>query len=165
MGKRAAVQGRPSALVRACAANTHQNPWSLKIQGKRWLWKWARKRGQLFWTYRGLFRKCLPRAKLLKKRAWFLQLIGDKAPLATRDSNAVARVLTRRCYPNSGNREHSCCLNSKLSLSLRFPLTTKPWILPDARHRGLTTIRALFTCSLNWELKREHGIYGTSSQA
>ncbi len=31
----------------------------------------------------------------------------------------------------------------------------KPWILP-----GLTTTRTLLICSLNWELRREHGIYG-----
>ncbi len=27
--------------------------------------------------------------------------------------------------------------------------------------QGLTTMRTLFTCSLNWELRSKHGVYGT----
>ncbi len=42
-----------------------------------------------------------------------------------------------------------------------FPSRTKPWVLSGPRHRGLATMRMLFTCSFNWELRREHGVYGT----
>ncbi len=34
--------------------------------------------------------------------------------------------------------------------------------LPGPRHKGLTTMRTIFTCSLNCELRREHGTYGTN---
>ncbi len=30
---------------------------------------------------------------------------------------------------------------------------------------GLTTMRTLLTCSLNWELRRKHGSYSTPSKA
>ncbi len=82
-----------------------------------------------------------PRAQSLKKSAWLLRLIGDKAPPATGDSSEAARTLNRRCYPHIGNGEHS------------LPSRTKPWMLPSPRHRGFTTMRTLFTCCLNWKLK------------
>ncbi len=31
--------------------------------------------------------------------------------------------------------------------------------------QGLTTMRTLFTCFLNWEYRRGHEVYGTRSQA
>ncbi len=42
---------------------------------------------------------------------------------------------------------------------------TKPWMLPGPRHRGLTTMLALFTRSYNWELRREQGAYGTHTNS
>ncbi len=38
-------------------------------------------------------------------------------------------------------------------------------MLPGPRHRGLTTIRTLLIWSLNWELRRVHGVYGTPGKA
>ncbi len=37
-------------------------------------------------------------------------------------------------------------------------------MLPDPRHRGLTTMRTLFTYFLNGELRREHEVQGTPRQ-
>ncbi len=37
----------------------------------------------------------------------------------------------------------------------------KPYMLLGPHHRGLTTTRTLFTCSLNWKLRREYMIYQT----
>ncbi len=41
----------------------------------------------------------------------------------------------------------------------------KPWMMPGPRHRGLTTMQALFTCSFNWDQRMEHGDHGTPIQA
>ncbi len=38
-------------------------------------------------------------------------------------------------------------------------------MLRGPRHRGLATMRTLFTCSLSWEYKREQRPYGTQSLA
>ncbi len=70
-----------------------------------------------------------PRAQLLKKSAWLLHHIGDKATPAARDSSEGARALIRRY--------HSDTRNGSLSW----------W--------------TLFSCSLNWELRKEHGVKGT----
>ncbi len=39
-------------------------------------------------------------------------------------------------------------------------------VLPAAnpRYRGLTAMRTSFTCSLKWELRKGHGVYGTPGQ-
>ncbi len=55
------------------------------------------------------------RAQLLKESAWLLHLIGDKAPLATRDSSGLLC-----CYPHTGHGGLNCCLSSSLSLSVGF---------------------------------------------
>ncbi len=41
----------------------------------------------------------------------------------------------------------------------------KPWMLPGPRHRRLTTMRTLYTCSLNREKRREQEPYGTPGGA
>ncbi len=50
-----------------------------------------------------------PKAQLLKKNAWLLYQIGDKAPPAARDSIEVAG-----CYYHNGNGGLSWCLSSSL---------------------------------------------------
>ncbi len=55
-------------------------------------------------------------AQLLKKSAWLLHLIGDKASLA-------ARALSRRCYPHTGSGGHRWCLGSSLSLFVRLSIS------------------------------------------
>ncbi len=47
---------------------------------------------------------------------------GDTAPPVARDSSEVARALSQRCYPNTGNDWHSWCLSSSLSLSVGFSI-------------------------------------------
>ncbi len=42
-----------------------------------------------------------------------------------------------------------------------FPSRTKPWMFPGPSHRRLTTMWPVFTCSLNWELRRELVVDGT----
>ncbi len=64
----------------------------------------------------------VPRAQLLKKSAWLLHLIGDKAPPTALDSSEVARTVNRRCYPHIGNDGHNWCLSSSLSLSIGFSI-------------------------------------------
>ncbi len=49
---------------------------------------------------------------LLKKSAWLLHEIGDKAPPVARDSSDVARALNQRCYPHTGDGGHSWGLSS-----------------------------------------------------
>ncbi len=69
-------------------------------------------------------------------------------------------ILTPEVADPIGDRTvaHPCCFD--------FPSRTKPWMLPGPRHRGLTTMRALFiTCSLNWDLRKEHGVCGTLGKA
>ncbi len=63
-----------------------------------------------------------PRVQLLKKSAWYLHLIGDKAPPAARDSSEVARALNRRWYPHVWNCGLWWCLNKKLSLKVQFSM-------------------------------------------
>ncbi len=63
-----------------------------------------------------------PRAQLLKKSAWLLHLIGDKAPPVACDSSEVARTSNRRCCPHTGNGGHSWYLSSSLPLSVGFSI-------------------------------------------
>ncbi len=60
------------------------------------------------------------RAQLLKKSAWLLHLIGNKAPPAARDSNEVAGTLNQRCYPYTEKGRYSWCESSSLSLSIEL---------------------------------------------
>ncbi len=60
------------------------------------------------------------RAQLPKKNAWLLHLIGDKAPLATRDCSGLLC-----CYPHTGHGGLNCCLSSSLSLSVGFSIQDK----------------------------------------
>ncbi len=93
-----------------------------------------------------------------KKSAWLLHLIGDKVPPAIRDTVEVPRAINRRCYWYTENGQPSWCLSSYQSWSLGFSM-------PGPRHRGLTTMPTLFTCSLNSELTREYGAYGIWGKA
>ncbi len=68
-----------------------------------------------------LFRHA-PRAQFLMESAWLLYYIGDKAPPASRDSSEVEGVLTRRCYPHTGNGGRRWCLSSSLSLLVGFSI-------------------------------------------
>ncbi len=74
-----------------------------------------------------------------------------KAPLAARYSSEVERALNQRCYPHTGNDGHSWCLNSGLSLSVRFSIQDETMDVARSAPQGLTTMRILFTCSLKWE--------------
>ncbi len=47
-------------------------------------------------------------------------VIIDKAPPAARGSSEFARALNWRCYPHTGNGEHSWCLSCSPSLSVEF---------------------------------------------
>ncbi len=61
-------------------------------------------------------------AQLLKNSTWLLHIIGDEAATAAHDSSEVARTLNGRCYPHTGNGEHSWCLSSSLPLSVGFSI-------------------------------------------
>ncbi len=79
--------------------------------------------GRVSWRVWKLFLSSSPRAQLLNTRsAWLLNLIGEKVPLAARDSSEVARALNLRCYPHTGNGGHRWCLSSSLSLSVGFSI-------------------------------------------
>ncbi len=57
---------------------------------------------------------------MLKRSAWLLHQIGDKAPPAAHDSSEVARALNRLCYLRTGNGGHCSCLISSLSTTEGF---------------------------------------------
>ncbi len=61
-----------------------------------------------------------PRALFLKKSAGLLHLIGDKSPLATRESNVIKRTLNQLCYPHTGNGGLNWFLCRSLSASIGF---------------------------------------------
>ncbi len=86
----------------------------------------------------------------------YFTLVGDKASPAARNSSEVARALNWRCYPHTGNGGLIWFLSSSLSLSVDVA-----WSTPQ----GLTTMRTLFICSLNWELTKEHGVDGAPGKA
>ncbi len=46
------------------------------------------------------------------------------------------------------------CLSRNLSLSVGVSTQDGAGMLPGPRDRGLTTTRTLFTCTLNWKLRR-----------
>ncbi len=73
---------------------------------------------------------------MLKKSAWDY------------DISEVARALSRRSYSHT---------ETVGSLTGRWDF---PWTLRSSRHGGLTALWALFTCSLDLEYRREHGVYG-----
>ncbi len=83
------------------------------------------------------FRCCLsfvPRAQLLKKSAWLLHQIGDKAPPTALDRSEIARTLNCHCYPHPENSEHRWCLSSSLSFIGR--------IFYPGRNHGCCPVRA-----------------------
>ncbi len=59
--------------------------------------------------------------------------MGDKAQPAARDCCEVTRILTRRCYPHTGNGGHSWCLSSSLSLSVGEAMDVA-WSAPQGTH-------------------------------
>ncbi len=59
---------------------------------------------------------------MLKKSAWLLHLIGDKAPPAARDRSEVARAKNQRCHPHTRSDGHGWCLSSSLSLLVGFSI-------------------------------------------
>ncbi len=71
---------------------------------------------------------------MLKNSTWLLHLIGDKAPPAARNSSEVVRTLKQRCYPHTGNDEHSWCLSSNLSLSVVFSIQDVALSAPQGDH-------------------------------
>ncbi len=99
--RRTRTGGRPGASLRTASLRLHMIS---KLLGEHFLCAHIRPKTPK-----------APRAKLPKKSAEQLHLIGDKAPLVTRDSSEAARTLSERCYPHT---EHSWCLGSNQSLSV-----------------------------------------------
>ncbi len=65
----------------------------------------------------------MPKAQLLKKSAWLLHLVGDKAPPATSDSSEVASAVNR----------HSLRVAFKFGQRVHFELRRKMLKPPIAR--------------------------------
>ncbi len=83
----------------------------------------------------------------------YFTLIGDNAPPAARDSSEVARAFGRRCYPHTGNGEHSWCLSSSLSLSVGFSIQDKPMDVARSAPQGaLLTVARYFVVVLRVRL-------------
>ncbi len=80
-----------------------------------------------------------------------LTLIGDKALPTAYDNSEVARSKKQRCYPHTGNGDHSRCLSSGLTLSVGFSIQDEAVDVARSAPQGVTTMRTLFTCPLNWE--------------
>ncbi len=105
---------------------------------------------------------CMSLFKHSAKSSMPLHLIDENALPVASGSSEISRTPSRRCYPYTRNSEHSWCWSSSLSMLVRFSIHDAA-MLPGLRHSGLTTRWALLTCSLNWELRRDHGVYGTPS--
>ncbi len=93
------------------------------------------------------FRQC---AQLLKKSAWLLHVIGDKAPPSARDKSEVPRVQTDIVILTPEADGLVLCLISSPPLSVGS-LIQDATSVSDPRHRQFTTMRTLFTYSFNRE--------------
>ncbi len=87
-----------------------------------------------------------PRAQLLKKSAWLLHLVSDKAPPAAHDSNEVACAFNWCCYPHTGNEGLIQCL-------VRIAMQPEAMDVARSASQGLITMQSSITCPLNWEWK------------
>ncbi len=84
------------------------------------------------------------------------RLIANKGTPVARDRSEVAHALTRRCYPNIGAGGTVGFRAVACPCRLDFPSRTKPWTLPGPHFQT-----DVIYVSLNWELGRENGVYGT----
>ncbi len=75
-------------------------------------------------------------AQLRRNSVWLLNLTGDKAPPAAHDISEVARISNGRCYPHTGNGEHSWCFSSSLSLPVGFSIQTEAMDVARSAQQG-----------------------------
>ncbi len=97
---------------------------------------------QLSLCYPHTVRRLCKLALLFRYSAWLLHVLRDKAPPTAYDG---VWAVVHRCW-------------------WVFPFRMKPWMLPGLHHRVITTMRTLFTCALNWGVRREIGVYCTPTR-
>ncbi len=91
---------------------------------------------------------------LLRTSAWLLRPFGNEVSPSTRNWSKIARTWRPHCYPHVGNDGLSWCLGSSLPRPVAFFLSR---MKPCPCHKVFSTIRTLFTCSLNCKWSSELG--------
>ncbi len=79
--------------------------------------------------------------QLFKKSILLLHLIGCVAPLTAPNGSQDSRASSS----HRKRRVHLMFKQWAYSGRLEFPSSTKPWVLPGLYHKGLSTLRTLFT--------------------